>query len=462
VRTYKYIPDACADLPELPTVHLPAGLPLLFTDDGSPHRLLNDWIASLPQHNVRSLRSWDTYARSVRQFAEFLDKRQVDLLDDPATVRQALGDYADHRLQGDLKVRLDRQSFRLHVEHLEKFYTWAVEEGLLAKVPFWYVPVRGHPTAPFLAGGGRNVLKPAGKSARATIRTLSDDFLDLFIRAAGGLDPEGRPDPAFRGRNPLRNQTAVRFAVSTGLRRQELHHLLVWELPKVPSIPGSEFVSFPVPGRVAKGGKARETWIEVDVLTQVHDYIRVERARHARGAARRGWLPAAPLHIESVDATGCWIEGRRVPFNHLTIKERCRLVGPDGASPLLFLSPSGTAFAEDNWREIFDRIVADSRRFRPEFPEVTPHQLRHTFAVRTLRRLQRMQLSRTRPLAEILGEDPVLIEALSGHNALLVLRDFLGHAHLTTTQIYLQLQDPTRILSEEELALLREEEDSSS
>jgi membrane peptidoglycan carboxypeptidase len=69
----------------------------------------------------------------------------------------------------------------------------------------------------------------------------------------------------------------------------------------------------------------------------------------------------------------------------------------------------------------FRAASARCRRFEPRFPLVTPHVLRHSFAVHTLRWLTRTQLATVAQLTGIAGADPAWALALRSQDPLLTL-----------------------------------------
>ena len=77
--------------------------------------------------------------------------------------------------------------------------------------------------------------------------------------------------------------------------------------------------------------------------------------------------------------------------------------------------------------------------------------LRHSFAVHTLRLLVRTHLADTAKLMRVSGGDPGWALALRAQEPLLVLRDLLGHASVSTTEVYLRMVDTTRLFTDAEL-----------
>jgi integrase len=102
---------------------------------------------------------------------------------------------------------------------------------------------------------------------------------------------------------------------------------------------------------------------------------------------------------------------------------------------------------------VFERTADRIRRTsEPRFPHVSPHRLRHSFAIRTLERLvsghyrQAARVVKDTDLGE--GPDAALMLYLAKADPLLVLRDLLGHSSVLTTEKYLRKLDTTRIYRE--------------
>jgi integrase len=279
------------------------------------------------------------------------------------------------------------------------------------------------------------------RQARAHVRIkyLEADFAGLFCYAMAGLGEDGREDPGFRGRFPGRNSAVTRLALSTGMRRREFSHLLVYEVPPLPRQPTQVPVLFPVPPLAAKGRKARTTWIDYDVLAAVHDYIGLERAL---GAVR--WRPADPLEVRDPDLFGARVNGRRTSWSALTPGDRLRLVASDGGSCLLARDARGGPFTD--WGTLFRRTSRRVRgSFEPRFPDVSPHRLRHSFAMATLERLVSGHYRRAAEVVSAAGADAGLALYLAKADPLMILRDLLGHSSVSVTEIYLKRLDVGRI-----------------
>ncbi len=104
-----------------------------------------------------------------------------------------------------------------------------------------------------------------------------------------------------------------------------------------------------------------------------------------------------------------------------------------------------------DWEHTFAAASRRCGRIDARFPAVTPHMLRHSFAVHTLRYLVRTHLADTAKLMRVSGGDPAWVLALRSSDPLLVLRDLLGHASVSTTEDYLRVVDTSRLFTDAEL-----------
>jgi site-specific recombinase XerC len=102
----------------------------------------------------------------------------------------------------------------------------------------------------------------------------------------------------------------------------------------------------------------------------------------------------------------------------------------------LWLTEQGTPMTSDNWEAIFAQASARCCRLGYEL-YVTPHMLRHTFAVHMLAQLIRTQIGVLfeRP-ADDLSRRTDAYRRLAG-DPLRTLQKLLGHATITSTYIYL-------------------------
>jgi integrase len=436
---------------------IPERMPVLVDDDllfedgpasPRPSAVVNQWLRELPASGCPSPGSWESYARVLKEWAEFLSVHGVGLFGSRDRLKLALGKYAGYRAVGPPERRFAATTWGRHMSVLSLFYRWAMEEGHAQAEPFTYRTARA-----LFAGTGRevrvNLAVRRMPKPHVTIKYLEPDFTQLFLDGLRGLAPGGGPDPYYRGRELARNAAIGELALATGLRAQEFSSLLVWEVPPLPPRPVQVPIPFPVPSGIAKGRKFRITWISYNALAAVRHYLEVDRPATTGGMA---WRPprnwGEPLLVTEPDERGGRVNGVRRRWETLTPAERRRLVAPGGGTCILAAKAGGGPFTA--WSSVFERASDRIRAcYDPRFPHVFPHRLRHSFSMRTLEYLVSGHYRQAAELAKATGDgtgpDPALVLYLTKADPLLVLRDLLGHSTVLTTEKYLRKLDTTRI-----------------
>jgi integrase len=260
-----------------------------------------------------------------------------------------------------------------------------------------------------------------------------------------GLAVDGGERPGARDRNGARNALFADLLITTGLRLEEASSLLVVEIEEAisASVNGGKQVAVRLAAGLTKGDKGRTIRIPASLLSRLRSYIEVERTIavdkfRARDGVRR--MPAAI----ACSLNGNRIEiatenGRRVPLrvDTVTPDERRRLLVLDSSGApeqpaALWLSEVGLPVAPNSWEAVFARA---SRRCQEAglACDVSPHQLRHSFAVHMLALLIRQRFGEVSVDQDLSG---ATYRRLLG-DPLQQVQRLLGHASLATTYIYL-------------------------
>lgn len=411
---------------------VPDRMPFLIGDDAHPAAKVNDFFRDLPASGCRSPETWRAYALDVFRFLRYLDSvEQVDVF---AATNEHVERYRWVRLNGSQPVR--PSTWNREVAALQRFYGWAVRRGHASKVPFRYGDAAGRHHS---HGGGRRNLARARVADTAPIRFLTVEQF-LFFRDVGlcGLAPDGRRDPSFNGEQAFRNKLFADLLATTGLRLREAAALTRLEIPA----PSRRAARLAIAGPTAKGSKPRDVLVPAAVAARLRFYLRGVRAEIVERHGARA-LGDDEIAI-SVDGHDVRTGSSRVDLSAVEPERRWRMVedGPSGVDPLaLFLGRGARPVRPQAWERVFEAASARCAGFAsvnlPNLGRVTPHMLRHTFAVHTLSALLTEQVRR----GEMQGDPGAMALRHVAENPLRRLQKLLGHSHVATTYTYLDCLD---------------------
>jgi hypothetical protein len=70
-----------------------------------PTTVVNRWLRELPASGAPAPNSWETYARTVKEWMEFVAEHDVALFDSREQLKLGLSRYAEHRATGPARSR---------------------------------------------------------------------------------------------------------------------------------------------------------------------------------------------------------------------------------------------------------------------------------------------------------------------------------------------------------------------
>lgn len=401
---------------------VPDGLPFIVDVDGSLNGCdrLNTYLLTAWRqraYDLDSLRTFHTYhlARLLRFVRA---RRGGELVDLTATTTEDLTAYRDvrqHEVQ-DTTLATEFGCF-------SSFFYFATQVGWMDKDP---IPRWGR--------NNRNTLISRTwreRQARFLKAAQTKHFLEVGLRG-DGYARDGAPG------YPERDYVYGLLLATTGLRREECAFLLDVEVP-VPETMGAE--SLHVFDRLGKKQVVRSIYITAQVAHAADLYRQSERHRIVQSAQRSlrvkvrdGSLLVIDDLFERRGKPYVAVGSQRIPLVRFTNKHRAkavRLLDDGTIDPLaLFVSRSGLPPGLERWNQLFadarERVRHCGHRDQPpRHVHVTPHTMRHSYAVRMLAAL--MKEGRQR------AGDPYLLLA----NPVLTVKELLGHASVKTTMHYL-------------------------
>jgi site-specific recombinase XerD len=393
---------------------------------------------------VRAANSILAYARDIMLFCRFLAQSRggKSIWECDAADLRA---YKRVRLHTAGPAHVSVPTWRRSIAALDKWAAWALYEGLISRLPFRYVD-----RSVFTPQGMRQVRINAESEpdpGRRPVKFVSfEDYLlwrDVGLR---GRLPGGQVDRSWRGRHDERNALFADLLIYTGMRLSEASCLLAPEVPGERAA-ASGLGAIHLGPAVTKRSRARTVFAPSRLVRALERYARIERGELvARVGAGGGYaLGGQALVARRAGRTGVSLaDGGAVPYGRLdpAARRRLLLVTPEGevAGPLgLWLSADGLPVAPATWQSVFARANARCERFGIGV-SVTPHTLRHSFAVHMLGLLLRQTVA-------ALGEDPARTHTSAQVKRLLVgnplrrLQLLLGHAQEATVYTYLDVLD---------------------
>lgn len=437
------------------------GMPFILRDDGSYDLVINRFLRELKRQGVRSPNSWASYARDIFTWCRFLQERrggkgwwQADG-DDIAAYYLARRTTVHPWQHPEIGVSTWNRSNAA----LSKLYNWGLRNGHVSRSPFTYRWGRRRLEDMSIPVEINDANEPAARRGNMKFVSLDDYkfFRDVGLR---GMLPDGREDPAFRGRNSARNAAFATLLVTTGLRLTEANSLLLQELPKLHAVsarptPAPKSLPLKIAACIAKRQKARTVPLPITTLRPILEYTGIERVRAVdRGQERGKYVGRFTVRVTAIrrQAYSILLQGstRRRSFDRMKPKARraAVLCGPGGEprEPLVvWLTEQGVPMTSDTWETVFEDASKRCQRFGRDL-YVTPHMLRHTFAVYKLAWLIEMKRgSRFSPRSPAMANGMAAYDRLT-FDPLKVLMNELGHASITSTFIYLDTIEEAQAL----------------
>lgn len=415
----------------LPTIddRLVDGFPVIVDQAGVPVEI---FLAFFLSRSGAALSTLAQYAQALVRFLDFLeDHGRSSPLE---ATSQDLTAYRHYRTTTARKP-VSQYSFRVEASALRQFYTWAVSAGHLAR----------NPVKP-LSRRGRDSLS-TNRLRHSKIRHIDDVLYGALLRAAADYSPATSIRCA-----PERNVAAIKTFVTTGLRLRELASLLTLDIDA--GLPLQHALSVEMES-ITKYKINRNILIPLSTINAIRRYRKTERPnvvyRHQHSLRRQLGASFLVHHFDhdTRAISGTW-EGRYREYSlhqlPVDMRRKAVRVTPDHTiEPLcLFLSECrGLGMTRSGWEGVFTAISEQMVRQDPDdrrIRKVTPHDLRHTFAINYLRAAQR---DRSR---KIDGGHPQLGPPL--RDPLIDLQELLGHATAAQTLGYLRyVEDLDRIVA---------------
>lgn len=415
---------------------LPEGMPILLDERWRP---VEPWLtyfriiaASADRATLRA------YAYDARRFASFLAARQTDVIHASSDDIVA---FREWRLSGSERP-ISPATWQRDVVVIRGIYQLLTQTGQIQREP-WITVGRSSPFR--TRWRSEPDIRPLTQSQWRT-------FLDVGL---GGRTAAGDLDETWRGTTSLRSKAGAQLAVTTGMRLGEFSTLLDAEVPP-PSSTGTSVLL----EACAKYQKRRRVHVPLTTLRAVDLYRQTERRAVVRASAASLWRRRAELFVvDEIDVAAGIVRGRvagrrsrwrlhQLPphLRRIAVIERDQGLEALG----LFVGRGGLPISRRQWHAAFEAASARTLELAQDEmggrrARITPHDLRHTFAVVLLKSLTDVALAReAERRAGNVG--PATLSEHIAINPRLTVQRLLGHSNPATTMVYLRYIEDTDAL----------------
>ncbi|ANI91357.1 tyrosine-type recombinase/integrase [Dietzia timorensis] len=394
------------------------GLPVIVDQFGRPETTFLGFILTYSSLSKNTL---EQYGNALARFANFMSATFCEI---PAKATASQIDlYKRTRLHLQSKP-IQPISFKPEAAVLRNYFLWLEQSNLIEKSPILRTSRAGTDLLHVRAIGQNRV------------RYVSKEAFRKFIDSA-----EGSNRIHNLRRADLRNVAVIKTLVSAGMRLQEVSTLLSCEVDT--AVRRSQVWEFDIQA-AAKNGKRRTIYLDIYALRAIEKYRKIERRHIVKSNQERFRDHLDELFVvESIDpksgmVSGSWgMSGPHLKYEirstPVDIRRKIVSINKHGfVEPLaLFLSQSrGLPMSRSGWEQVF-RKISEQAFFGKEYysePHISPHDLRHTFAINYLRyRYAQMVTQEQEDLAH-----PLL-------DPLVDLQEILGHSSMAQTMRYLRL-----------------------
>ena len=337
-------------------------VPFLVDSRMRPMTAANEWLRDLTKDGATSSpQTWKTYAYHLFDFLCFLEAQQIEwteITNDTVLHYRNIQDQNYSRLT---KHPLQRRTINARLLSLGRFYAFACDKGFIERNPLQYKRLK--------------IRRPLDTDLLAHVgKTREYEVLSATFQRVSRPKIKWRPDREVKQwLNSIEDWTEkliAKLMYQTGMRREEIARLRIGQLPQRSSFePAKIEVSFPI---VGKGRKSRVVYLAARDFLELNDYIKTKRSTLLRKGNTK--------------------------------------------TDSIFLDPQGRPLAPESINRMFERV---SKRCGIK---ITPHMLRHSFAVLALQHWKDLGVSQ----------------------AVKLLQSRLGHSSVTTTEIYMHLTDEMR------------------